>query len=454
MKSIAWVNIEIPGDHDLISYDSEDTLRDYDIVVFDPELPYYSRIDFTGGGSCISIEGTNLLTKASSHWSRELSGALSAGKTVFVVLSSHKEVQAATGYTTKSGNQRNYQTTIINNYAVIPGKHRVRNARGRRVMVKDPAFKSLYDVISESVEYRIVFEDPTSIRTVFAAKDGTAVGGVVKFQDRPGSLVLLPYFDFEADEFSETSDEGETVWSNKALNISYALITQIVAVDRMLKSSAELTPPPEWLTGFARPKTVDEIEADVAKIDAQMGELRRQRDEQMLKRVDVLEYSHLLYETGKPLESAIEKVLTLLGYAVETLRIGDLEIDHVIVGPSGSRMIGESEGKDSSAIDISKFRQLESNIGEDFERDEVEQPAKGLLFGNGFRLSAPAVRAEQFTQKSLTNAGRLGSALIRTADLYSVAVHLLNHPNDDVFRAACRAAIEDTAGGIVRFPDP
>lgn len=172
----------------------------------------------------------------------------------------------------------------------------------------------------------------------------------------------------------------------------------------------------------------------------------------MRQREEMLVYSHLLYETGKLLESAIEKVLRLIGYEVDTLRIGDLEIDHVIVGPNRIRMIGESEGKDNSAIDINKFRQLESNIGEDFEREEVGTPAKGLLFGNGFRLSPPAGRAEQFTHKSLINAGRLGSALIRTADLYPVAVYILDNPDDDAFKASCRAAIEDTSGGIVQFP--
>ena len=63
-------------------------------------------------------------------------------------------------------------------------------------------------------------------------------------------------------------------------------------------------------------------------------------------------------------------------------------------------------------------------------------------------------RAEQFTPKSLTNAARLGSALIRTMDLYAIALYLLDHPDDDAFRIACRAAIEDTSGGIVGFPDP
>ncbi len=115
-------------------------------------------------------------------------------------------------------------------------------------------------------------------------------------------------------------------------------------------------------------------------------------------------------------------------------------------------MIGESEGKDTSAIDITKFRQLESNIGEDFERDEIEERAKGLLFGNGFRLTLPSERAPQFTQKSLANAKRLGSALVQTMDLYFVVIYLLDHPEDEAFKLACRTAIEETEGAIVKFP--
>lgn len=99
-------------------------------------------------------------------------------------------------------------------------------------------------------------------------------------------------------------------------------------------------------------------------------------------------------------------------------------------------------------------RQLESNIGEDFEREEIEHPAKGILFGNGYRLTAPEARPEQFTQKSLTNAARLGSSLIRTTDLYPIALYLLDNPKDDAFKTACMTAIESTAGGIVEFPVP
>ena len=117
-------------------------------------------------------------------------------------------------------------------------------------------------------------------------------------------------------------------------------------------------------------------------------------------------------------------------------------------------MIGESEGKDSSAIDITKFRQLESNINEDFERQEVSEPAKGVLFGNGFRFTEPSTREEQFTKKCLTNAARLGTALVRTSDLYEAITYLIDNPGDESFREACRNAIETTRGEIVTFPKP
>lgn len=117
-------------------------------------------------------------------------------------------------------------------------------------------------------------------------------------------------------------------------------------------------------------------------------------------------------------------------------------------------MIGESEGKDSSAIDITKFRQLESNINEDFAREEVDSPAKGILLGNGYRLAEPAKRENEFTKKCLVNAARLGTALIRTRDLYDVVVHILDNPKDAAFKEKCRDAIEATSGELVTFPAP
>lgn len=454
VKSIVAINTSIPTVEHELSYESQGSLRDYDIAVFSPKLPYQERVEFSGGGSCISIEGTKKLAKAISHWAGELSGALAAGKTVFIVLGEYEEDSGATGSTLNSRTSRTYQTSTINNYSAIPGGLKVENARGRSIVVKDGAYRGLYEVIKSIAEYRVVFDPAVPITTLFTAKDGTVIGGIAKLQGKAGSMVLMPYFNFYTDTFIETGEGGGQVWNADALKVSRALIGQLVAIDKMLKGSSETTPAPGWLAQISRPKVANDIEIRVAEIDRKIATLHEEREREEISKASVLEYLGLLYETGKPLENAVEKALQLIGYSVGNFASGDLEIDHVIIGPSGKRMIGESEGKDTSAVDISKFRQLESNIGEDFERDEVDEPAKGLLFGNGYRLSPPSERAEQFTKKSLTNASRLGSALIQTADLYPVVLHLLDNPTDEIFKAACRAAIEDTHGGVVDFPSP
>ena len=102
VKSVVCVNTKIPTGQDSLSYDSDGSLRDYDIIMFDPTLPHQGRIEFTGGGSCISIEGNAQLRRSMSHWSRELSDGLAAGKTVFILLSPYKDDHAATGSSMKS----------------------------------------------------------------------------------------------------------------------------------------------------------------------------------------------------------------------------------------------------------------------------------------------------------------------------------------------------------------
>ncbi len=443
-KSIATVNTLLPSVGEEIAYTSGASLRDHDIVLFDPGFPYGDRVHFTGGGSCMSIETTQRIQSAMNHWTIEMNGALKAGKTVFVILNEKEEDLAANG-SSMDKKQRNYSTFRINNYDVLPVKVGVRNTKGKLIVVTDSAFKGLYEALKGVVEYKAILE-PEIGKKIYTAKDGAAVGTVITFENLPGKIVLLPFFDFNE------CDPGKDEWSAKTMQASRAVVSQLIGLDAFLQQGADKTPPPQWLEEVEQPKKVTEIQKAIDVIEKKIDALNKESAEEFKSKETLLEFSQLLYENGKPLESAIEKSLRLLGYLVENYRAGDLEIDHVITCPSGLRMIGESEGKDKSAIDISKFRQLESNINEDFEREEVDIPAKGVLFGNGFRLVPPQERAEQFTAKCLVNAKRLGTALVRTADLYKVAVHLLDNPDDEVFKESCRQAIEKTTGEVVNFP--
>jgi len=144
--------------------------------------------------------------------------------------------------------------------------------------------------------------------------------------------------------------------------------------------------------------------------------------------------------------------LKALGYSAENYDDGELELDQVIVSPEGERFIGECEGKDNSAVNIDKFRQLSENIQADLQTENVDKPAIGILFGNGFRLTAPQDRQDQFTQKCLSSAKR-GTILIRTMDLYPV-VRYIRETNDQEYMRLCRDAILASLGSVVEFPVP
>lgn len=138
-----------------------------------------------------------------------------------------------------------------------------------------------------------------------------------------------------------------------------------------------------------------------------------------------------------------------MGFHAEPFKDSNSEFDVVFESDEG-RLIGEAEGKDNKAINIDKLRQLAMNIHEDLQREEVTKPAKGVLFGNGFRLSPLSDRKIQFTEKCISAAQSSSTALLPTSELFRVVRALLQHPNND-FARLCRKAIFEGAG-IISLP--
>lgn len=248
MKSIAAVNTQIPTVDNCFRYFSGESLRDYDIAIFDPKFPDAQRIEFTGGGSCLAVESTASIIKAMAHWSGEIGSALSAGKTIFLILNTLEEDQGATGSSTNK-NQRTYNTTPLNNYQAVPAALKPQNSRGRKIVVADGAYRGLVEALGDIAHYRVVVSND-AIKKIYAAGDGAMIGGVVRFKDWPGSMVLLPYFDFNGASLGKMSVVGKIVWNEEALKKSRALVGQLVAIDRMLRSAGQSTPPPDWLSSF------------------------------------------------------------------------------------------------------------------------------------------------------------------------------------------------------------
>ena len=130
----------------------------------------------------------------------------------------------------------------------------------------------------------------------------------------------------------------------------------------------------------------------------------------------------------------------------------DSEFDAIFTSQEG-RFIGEAEGKDNRSVNIDKFSQLERNLNEDFAKEEVNEFAKGVLFGNAFRLQPVETRGATFTEKCQTAAARLGVALVRTSDLFIPSRYLKTH-KDIEYARQCREAIFMTSGNVVVFPAP
>jgi hypothetical protein len=230
------------------------------------------------------------------------------------------------------------------------------------------------------------------------------------------------------------------------------VLDAILAIDRTLRAGSSDTPSPSWTSQddfvLASEQVLKHsilaVDGDIEKLLMRKADLEKQlADEGRLRR--------LLYETGRPLEQAIIEVLRLMGFNAEPFRETDSEFDAVFVSSEG-RFIGEVEGKDSKAINIDKLRQLEMNIQEDLARDEVTEPARGVLFGNAYRLQHPGERpAIHFSDKCIKAAKRTGTALVRTVDLFQVG-RILKETGDGDYAIRCRLALLTQGGQVVLFP--
>ncbi len=203
------------------------------------------------------------------------------------------------------------------------------------------------------------------------------------------------------------------------------------------------------LTNSHSPPEV-ELRQQLLQAETELEKAQRVKDDLSNQMEDAGQLRALLFEKGKPLEAAVIIALTVLGFKAERYEDGKSEFDAVFESAEG-RLLGEAEGKDNKAVNIEKLRQLSTNLHEDLQREEVSRPAKGILFGNGYRLTNPGERADQFTDKCITSATSMSYGLVSTDRLYAAAQYL-SGTSDDEFARRCRLAMIEMSG-IVRFPD-
>lgn len=460
-RKIVCVGFNIPGDeYELLSIDSDRSLLDADIILFQPGIPYtYYGVgeDHFQGKPTLGQTGSFRAVEAAKHWRAELKTAIESGKTVVVFLSKPVEVFVYTGEKQYSGTGRNRQVTNIvqpfSSYRFMPiTLTRVVPRGGEAIKVASDLgpLASYWAEFGRMSPYEVYVEG-TFTKVLLTTKTGNMVVGAL-VRAGQGSLLLLPPIQYDEEAFTVYSDDGEESWSEEAIAFGARLGAALVALDKGLRGEREATPSPSWTQAneFQLPREAA-LRSEIREISDRVEQLQASRDERAAELEKEGRIRRLLFERGQELEEAVLDALRSLGFQAQRYKEGDSEFDVVFVSPEG-RFLGEVEGKDNKAINIDKLSQLERNIQEDFAREDVTEPAKGVLFGNAFRLASPGERdAAFFTDKCLSGARRSGVALVRTPDLFPI-VKYLRETQDATFAAACRQAIYSTRGEVVAFP--
>lgn len=457
-KTIISVNYEIPGhSDDLIDFDLKTSLMDCDILIFKPATPEGHEEQYQGKSS-YDDTGSFHFKESSQHWKSEMSSFLNSGKTVFLFLVEKEAFFLKTG-------QKEHKPKMVLNYVDLHDNYEflpidigyITTARGKYIeFIKNTLFADFFKRFNSKLEYQVYLENTGNAQIIFTGKDKTKILGAV-YKVGAGHLVVLPFLDYDEEKFikykKNKKGEDEEFWTKEAIEFGDALISNLAQIDKGLIEETGKTPPPIWTnesdyTSKKEKEIITKIKVEKKKII----DIKRiiEKSESDLAEEQALK--DLLFEQGKPLENAVIKALKLLGYKAENYDDGELELDQVINSPEGHRYIGECEGKNEKDVDITKLRQLIESMNADFSRDEVEEKAFGILFGNPQRLTFPQNRTLDFTKKCKTGAAREKIALVKTADLFRVAKYIVESNNEE-FKKECRDAIHNGLGTVILFPD-
>jgi hypothetical protein len=458
-KKIISIEAELASDDvEYCGFDSDSSLLDWDIILFKPVIyEFASYADHYQGKPSLSDSSSFHLKERAEHWRREIKDAVESGKTVIVFLAELYEVYIDTGRREYSGTGRNQKTTRIvdsyDNYRCIPAQIGPVKTKGSAMKLTPRGaelLSSYWKDFEKYSKYQVILSGekiPTSITTKNGEK---SVAAIYRSKNSNGALILLPDIDFYDDSFLEEKDDKQ-VWTKTAGIFSSKMVAAVVAIDKSLKNQGDSTPEPEWAKEeeFELLKET-EVRTKLLTTEEKIETLQAEKAAQLDELRNLGRLRNLLYEKGKPLEYSIIDALLILGFNAEQYHDTDSEFDVVFESKEG-RFIGEAEGKDNKAINIDKLRQLEMNIHEDLDRDEVEEPAKAVLFGNAFRLEPVNNRGVPFTTKCVSASERSSTALVFTPDLFRVARYLSNK-KDARFATKCRKVILSTTGRVV-FPE-
>ncbi len=232
------VGFDLPGDEfECINFDSDQTLLDADIILFEPTLGGYDGYgdEQYNGKSILNHYASNSVKARLDHWRSEIVGAVNAGKLVVVYLARPIERYRYTGESRSSGAGhslvRTNIVTEVSSYEAVPNVKKVVSKSGSEMRLEKEGsyLASYWTEFSEYSSYEAIIEGEFS-SVVLRSRVGDRIVGAATHSK--GSLLFLPPLRYDDEVFLRDAEDGEDIgryWTKEALQFGKRLLTSLIS---------------------------------------------------------------------------------------------------------------------------------------------------------------------------------------------------------------------------------
>ncbi len=411
---------------DLISFDSYNSLLDYDIVIidltgisseYDYDKDYNGRERLYSGKKRLSNDDSFKFLSDFKRRKEEIKYLLALGKTLYIMLPVESSFYIYSGKNEYSGTGKNRQKTHLVNEVnvldILPIKLNVTTGFGSKwAHSTDSPYRILFEVKGMEYYYNAYFSsEDKGIPVAYIANTEKNISKVFPIND--GRLVVFPSI-FDEEDYSSEKEYRKVI--NNFLHT-------IDDLEEEIKVSLDDYSLPEWadkyniLTEKNEKEKIEELNKEIEKL-----KIEKEKAEDKLSSIQ--KYKLAFTTSGKELETIIYEIFSELGFksmpiehnrADGIFEYNDLKIVTEIKGVNGSS--AEKHGA-----------QLEKWVSEFVEKEGIIP--KAILIVNGFRKKDLSSRNEAvFPNQMIEYSTKREHCLISTVQLLGIFIDVKNNPS-------------------------
>lgn len=275
------------------------------------------------------------------------------------------------------------------------GAERIKNRSGERLEIKrkETQLGNFLDSYSELISYSAVLSDDIQL-------------------DNSGlePLAVTPSGDIAS--FVLNTNEGNIYFLPAEMKLGQTALDEFIeaATNRF---GFQFHGGPSWLDEYSLNEE-EVLRSEVEKIEAEMAELSRKKEEKREELNTVSSFKRLLAaKSGFELKSVLRRVLDGLGFGTENANSG---IDLLVSSPEGESFALKVGVSCDGPLGLEPYHELVRGIN-DLKIYENDDP-QGVLVVNGYSGSDPAERPDQVKDELLNGCNLYGFTVVTSAELF------------------------------------